>query len=145
MANWSAVARKADTLAVVLATLDTIYLYNVNGQQVSKIAITGSGFRMPAAPPAKARDNPRARAEWLTTFDLWSDIYWSAQGDFILSYQERNPQGAKNTVVRVGRDGRATEVISDTPRLLTVVDGDTLVFVRPNAEAPNVWALATWR
>ncbi len=146
MAGWVQATVRADTIAVIFAPSDTLYLFSIEGEHLLSIPIPSRHFRMPGPLPEAGRTNAQARREWQSTFDLVTAVYWIAPDRFLLPYQtfvNGRPVWKLLGMIRTGElwfDDR------DTPRLIEADSlGERLVFIANDVEARNRWAMARLR
>lgn len=146
VAGWSRFSIRGDTVAAIFATSDTLYLFTVWGRPLGKVEIPFRGFRYGERDLPKSRTDPRARAQWLSSFDFVADVHWLPDGSVLVPYQSVKPEGALERAWHLLRMTPAGERIFDVrnvPRLLEVNSADgSLYFVHPAADAPNRWSHA---
>jgi hypothetical protein len=145
-AGWSKAAIRADTVAAVFATSDTVYLFTLAGEPLRKLPLPTPHLRRVVAQKSERTSDPRLRAEGLSQFDYVSDIAWLTTGEMIVSYQSILPDKALTRqwhLLRIAASGKGIAELRDVPRLLTTgPNTDSLYFIARNAEAPNRWAVA---
>ncbi len=139
--GWASVDRLGDTLAVVSALSDTVYLTSTSGERYAQISIPARGYRL--LDPRLRRPDPKGGTQeirrWLGSFSLNSDVFWLG-GTFIVQYQDRTGPQPKWRFVVFGRDGRRKYEVIDSPKLLMVDRASGLLyFVAPESPTPNVW------
>lgn len=149
LAGWTRTAIRGDTVAAVFALSDTLYLFTLDGRPAGQRPIAFQRFRpVPAETPSGGSD-PVRRARWLGSFDFVSDIFWLPDGRMLVPYHSILPDQAltrAHHLFGMDRAGNRLFEIPNVPRLLTVEPASgTLVFVAPDAEAPNRWTLAHLR
>lgn len=148
LATWVTVDMHGDTAAAVSAVSDTVYLLNVDeGLLLDAIPIPSQHFRPAPPAPTEARVDPRARAEWMSSFDLISDLFWFDDGRFLIGYQSRENNVPQWNLLLMDAEGeRLLEVAEAVPRLLSATfSGDSLYFVDPRSETPDQWLVARLR
>ena len=141
-APWSGVDRRGDTLAVVTALSDTVYLLSMDGTTLERIPIPSARLRRldPRGPLPDARGGVGAARSWFASFSLIADVFWV--GDtFLVQYQDRTRREPDWRLLGMTRDGKRTFEAVDTPFLLAADEG-TLYFVAPGSATPNVWRSA---
>lgn len=143
-AGWVGVDQRGDTLAVVSSLADTVYLMTTGGRMLERIPVPSRAFRRldPARPLPDARGGLVAAREWFGSFSLMSDVFW--MGDtFLVQFQDRTGPQPSWRLVGMGRDGRQTFEVVDSPMLLAADRASGLLyFVSPGSETPNVWRAA---
>ena len=143
-AGWIGMDRRGDTLAVVFALSDTVYLMTTEGTIVDRIPIPAQALRRldPDMPlPGRGSGIVGAR-EWFGAFSLVSDVFWVGE-TLLVQYQDRKGPAPDWRLVAFRRDGTRLFEVLDTPKLLAVDDdADLLYFVSPDADAPNRWRTA---
>ena len=146
-AGWISVDRRADTLAVVFALSDTVYLMTVQGRMLERIPIPAKSLRRldPHAPMPDPSRGIAAARQWFGSFSLISDVFWL--GDtFLIQYQDRKRPEPDWRLLGMKRDGGPRFEVVDTPKLLMVDrTSGVLYFVAPESETPNVWRTARLR
>lgn len=143
-AGWIGMDRRADTLAVVFALSDTVYLMTAGGAMVDRIAIPAEGFRRLSPDiemPGRGGGILAAR-EWFASFSLVSHVFWL--GDTLLvQYQDRNGPEPDWRLVGLTRTGQRIFEVMDSPQLLAVDHSSGLLyFESPDSDLPNVWRAA---
>lgn len=143
-AGWVGVDQRGDTLAVVSSLADTVYLMTTGGRMLERIPVPSKAFRQldPERPLPDARGGLVAAREWFGSFSLMSDVFWV--GDtFVVQFQDRTGPQPSWRLVGMGRDGRQTFEVVDSPMLLAAdKPSGLLYFVSPESETPNVWRAA---
>lgn len=144
MAGVMAAAVRNDSVAAVFALTDSVFLFTPEGERIGAFRIPARRFRpMNEEFRAKGRE---AFMEWNATHSMLSAIHWLPDGSFLLQYYDMVDNDQRFSTLRLARNGDLLFEIPGTPRLLAVSpDGKTLVFAKPDAEAPNQWQLATLR
>jgi hypothetical protein len=141
-AGLVSVARRGDTIAATFALSDSVHLFTVDGTPLGAVPIPSRFLRRldPQRVP-KGRDVEAAR-EWLNGFSLVSDLFWLADGSFLVQYQDRDGPVPDWRLLRMSRTGRPLFESVDTPMLQFVDANMTVYFIQPGASAQNVWATA---
>lgn len=140
--GFADVAVRGDTLAVLFALSDTVYLFDVNGQPLEKIKIPFEHFRRLREPmPHDA--SPEEFIRWQESYSAASQLFWEPDGSFLVQYFDRRDNESRWRLLRMTRHGGRLFELRDTPKLLTLAGEDpTLVFVHPESETPNLWSTA---
>jgi hypothetical protein len=149
VAGWTQFAIRADTVAAIFATSDTVYLFTLGGRALGKVPLPARHFRRgPDGVPARTLSRIE-QAEYLSQYDMVEDVYWHPDGSLFVPYQSRDADRAlerQRHLVHVGRAGERLFETRNGPRLLGVHPGTgDLYFVHPSAELPNRWAVARVR
>jgi len=149
VAGWSKVTIRADTVAAVFATSDTVYFFTLSGRPLGTVPLPFRQFRRVGRDAPRAATDPITRAKWLGSFDMVGDVHWLSNGDLLIPYQSVIPDKALNRtwhLLRMTRTGEPIFEVRDVPRLFAVgAQGDSLYFTNPKAEAPNQWSVARLR
>jgi hypothetical protein len=136
-------AVRGDTIAAVFSLSDTVYLFRTDGTPLRKVPMPVAGFRRITARHAVpgGRGGVVEAREWIGSFSLVADLFWTGDGDFLVQYQDRVGTESHWRLLGMGPDGTRRFEATDTPHLLDVdrATGD-LYFVKPGAPTPNVWA-----
>jgi hypothetical protein len=127
-----------------LATNDSLYLYDARSQATEVRALPFTGFR-PMTEPRPREQGMAAIREWVSSFSLVSEVYLLDSGVVLVQYQDRPEMTPHWRLLAVDTLGNRLFELRDSPRLFTVMPGDTLVFHDPESETPNRWLLATLR
>lgn len=133
-------AVRGDTVAMLFALSDTIYLFRGDGRSVGKLPIPFHSFRRIEKPVPRGTMDDFKR--WSESFSAASSIFWLSDGGFLVQYWDRRNGAPSWRLTRLTRKGVGVWEVIDSPQLLAVGPADTLVFVKPGAEAPNVWSIA---
>lgn len=146
VAGWVKLAQRGDTIAAVFAPADTVYYVSPQGRALGQVPIPFANRRRTDEPPPGRGSSERERAEWMSRFDLVADVHWLPGGDLLVAYQNSDPARASERqwhLLRMTPSGERVTEIRNVPRLLEVdpASGD-LLFISPQAEAPNRWSLA---
>ncbi|HEX2095020.1 MAG TPA: hypothetical protein VHG28_21655 [Longimicrobiaceae bacterium] len=142
--GFADVAARGDTLAVVFALSDTVHLFDLQGRERKKLRIPFRSFR-PLREPMPPQSSTDDFQRWIESFSAISQIYWNGSGIFV-QFFDMSGSEAQWRLLRMDTGGRPIFEVRDNPRLLAVSSTDeTLVFVSPTSETPNVWALARVR
>lgn len=141
-AGWTKVAVRGDTIAAIFAVSDSVYYFTADGHPLRTVPIPFTRFR-PASRrvPDNGNSNLKARIGWMSSFDMVADVHFLADGDVVVPFQNFDPDDGATRhwhLLAMTRDGRRLREIREVPRLLEV-EGSSLFFVDPNAEAPNRW------
>jgi hypothetical protein len=135
---------RGDSIAALFALSDSVFLFTRGGGRVGAVPIRARGMRpMGEKFPGGGRE---AYMKWQESFSVPSRVFWLSDGSFLVQYYDMVASDQRFSLVRLGRDGEPIFEIPRTPRLLALSpDGETLLFTKPGAEAPNEWRLATLR
>jgi hypothetical protein len=138
------VAPEQHTIAVTLATYDTLYRLDRRSGAVRPTPLPFAHFRRITAyrPNAAGMNGIR---EWLRGFSLVSEVYPLSTRTMLVQYQDRPDMYPRFRLMAMDSSGNRLFDLFDSPRLLAVMPGDTLVFQHPDSEVPNRWLLATLR
>lgn len=141
-----AVAR-GDTVAAVFALRDSIYLFDAaSGRELGRIPIPFENFRRLERPMPASGGTLEAFRTWSETFSAISQLYWLRDGSFLVQYFDMKGVEPQWRLLHLDRAGRRRFEGVDTPKLLAAGGvPDELVFVHPQADAPNVWVSARLR
>jgi hypothetical protein len=144
MAGWTRFDIKGDTVAAIFSVSDSVYLMDVLGKSLEIVPLPEGLIRRPTPRPrAVVQRDRRARAEWMTSYDLVSSIYWGPDGSFLVSYQTYDNTVPAFSAALVSRDGVLSVHIPRAPRLLTALD-TAIVFVSPDSPLYNRWYITSW-
>lgn len=143
--GWVKAAIRHDTIAAIFATLDTVYVFSMDGKQLASVWCDNPTFRNAEDPPLKARLDPTLQAEWASTFDAVADVYWLPGGTFLLPYETFVDNLPVWSLMVLGRDGRLVANSPKAGRLFTVSKAGRLVFQNPEYETPNHWLVGNLR
>lgn len=131
-----------DTIASVFALTDTLYLFGTDGSSLDKRAIP-SRFYRPIQELAPG-SGPSALLDWVSSFSMFSDVYFAPDDSFIIQYQDREDMMPVWRLLRMTASGDLMFDVVDTPRLLTM-DGDRLVFLNPRSITQDKWIFGQLR
>ncbi|HET7228497.1 MAG TPA: hypothetical protein VFJ16_00710 [Longimicrobium sp.] len=135
-------AARGDTIAVLFALEDTVRLFVRGGRPIGAIPVPFRGFRPLTTPLDPAAPPDRFQA-WIESFSAATDLYWLQDGSFLVQYFDQKRSDHLFSLLHMSRDGNPVWEVSHTPKLLALTAQDSLVFVRPGADAPNEWSIAT--
>ena len=144
-ASFAEATVRGDTIAVVSALADTLYLFNAGGAALGKLPVPFQHFRpIPRnAPRGAQREKTIA---WFSSFSLVSHAFWAGDGSWLVQYQDREGPEIRWRLLRMTRDGRRLFELRDTPQLLaTDPASGRLYFVDPASPTPNAWSVARLR
>lgn len=137
-------AVRGDTIATIFALSDTVRMYTRDGREVGKVAIPFRHFRrLESGMPQQG--GPAELQEWMESYSAASGLFWLSDGTFLVQYYDQRDAETVWRLLRMTRDGRPLMEIVDSPKLLAGSEPDALTFVKPGAEAPNVWSRARLR
>lgn len=138
-------AVRGDTVAVVFALTDTIYLYERDGTPVGKVPWTARHFR-PITKPMPRGVAPARFQRWTESFSAAAQLFWEPDGDFNVAFFDMIGHEATWRLIHMDRSGSEFLEIPDAPKLLSITPTDSsLVFMRPGSEEPNLWSIAYLR
>ncbi len=143
--GWVKATVRHDTIATIFATLDTVYLFSVDGKPIASIWCDNPAFRNAQDPSPKARLDPTLQAEWASTLDAIANVYWLPSGTFVLPYETFVDNLPVWSLMVLARDGRLMANSPRVGRLFTVSGADRLVFQNPKYEPPNYWLVGNLR
>lgn len=149
IAGWSKASVRGDSVAAIFALSDTIYRFTLDGRPIDKRPIPFAHFRaVPRENPSGAVD-PVRRAQFLSSFDYVADVHWLPDGRILVPYQSVLADRAltrAHHLFAMDAAGKRLFEVQDVPRLLAVVpQSQRLLFISPDAEAPNQWTFAELR
>lgn len=133
-------AVRGDTLAVVFALQDTLHLFLRGGREIGKMPLPFRGFRR-LSDPLSPEGSPEQFQSWLESFSATTDLYWLPDGSFLVQYLDQKRSDRVWSLLHMRRDGGPLWETAGSPKLLATAADGSLVFVRPGAEAPNVWSI----
>ncbi|HET7234322.1 MAG TPA: hypothetical protein VFJ16_30190 [Longimicrobium sp.] len=141
-ANAAVIGR--DTLAVVFALSDTLYLHRFDGSPIGKLPLRLRGFR-PIRTPAPRNDSPEAEIEWRNSYTTMSDVFPGPDHSLFVQYfNEKQVELAWGLArVRLGAGGIEQEFdLPETLRLLGVSLPDySLYFLRLDSLESVTWSV----
>jgi hypothetical protein len=146
-AGSSDAAARGDTVAAVFALTDSVYLFGTDGSSLGRIAIPFEGFRR-LKQPMPTTGTEEAFREWSETFSSIGQLFWLRDGSFLVQYYDMAGVEPQWRLLHMSRNGQRRFEGMDVPKLLATRDGeegDELLFVHPDAEAPNRWVPARVR
>lgn len=134
-----------DEIAAIFSLSDSVYIFGREGQRKRTLHIPATRFRRlrPNAAIPEPSEGIGSLREWVGSFSLMSHVYWLDDTTLVIQYQDRVGTESHWRILVMTIDGELVFESVDTPHLKTV-DRRTreLIFVDPEAEAPNVWARA---
>jgi hypothetical protein len=139
--GFADVAVRGDTLATIFALEDTVRLFLRDGREAGKIPVRFGGFH-PIEQPLSPNLPPDQFQRWLGSFSTVTDLFWLRSSGFLVQYMDQHGSDRTYSLLRMDRHGRKLWEVAGSPRLLAVTPQDSLVFVKPGAEAPNTWSIA---
>lgn len=142
LTGFADLAARGDTLAVLFALQDTIHLFLRGGRQIGVVPVAFRGFRRLHEPLAD-NASPDGMRAWLESFSAATDVFWLNDGSFLVQYVDQERSDRLHSLLHMRRNGEPSWEVSHGPRLLAVAPDGSLVFVKPGAEAPNQWSIAT--
>jgi hypothetical protein len=134
---------RGDSVAAIFARADTVYLFHLNGDALSKLRIPFVNFRHVTEPPP-GRNDPTAEIRWRGSYSTVSRIYWAADGTFFVQYYNMDAFAPRWGLLHMSRSGDLLFDLVDSPRLLAVLGDQRLLFEGPS-DAPERWRVATLR
>lgn len=143
-AGWTRVSRRGDSLAVVFATSDTVFVYSRDGSEARKLPLPSGFFRRVPEEEPRRRLSDREQVEWISTFDFVTDVWWLSSGNFLVQYQSVPPDLTLNDriwhLVAMDPSGNLLAEVRDSPRAFSVDEGSGLVvFQDPGSIVPGAW------
>lgn len=146
VAGWSHASVKGPALAVVFATIDSVFLFDGDGTSRGSIPLRIPGFRRVEGENPSRTLSPRERAEWLSRFDYVSDVHWLNDDLLLVGFQSLVPEealGRRRHLAGVTTSGELRFVYRDGPRLLAVDRDRSLIYFQSESfERPNEVLLA---
>ncbi len=147
-AGWTRFAVRNDTIAVIFAVTDSVYLFSINGRLLRRLAIPSKRYR--PVPPGSTPDRSAGRRgviEWLRTFDLIADIHWLSDGSLLVPYQQVIADSAMSRrwhIMQMSTSGDLLAEVREVPMVHTV-DGAVLWLQTPGTLLPNMFSSARIR
>lgn len=135
------IAVHGDTIATLFALKDTVFLLGTDGRRVRRIPVPARAFRRLSEPMPDDDKGEAAFRRWNASYSSATTLYWLRDGSFLVQYYDMKDAEPDWRLLHMSRDGRSRFEVVGSPRLLAIAPGDTLVFVKPGSEAPNVWSL----
>jgi hypothetical protein len=148
LAGYTRAAVRNGTVAAVFGASDTIYFYQLpDGSPAGQVPIPSEQFRpAPEREPGRTITDPRARAEWVSAFDLMADVSWLPDGSLMVAYQSVDGDRALTRrwhLLGMTRDGRRTFEFRNFSRLVgTDPESGRAYLVDRKATEPNQWSVA---
>jgi hypothetical protein len=141
MSGGAMAAVRHDTIIVIYSLSDTAYYVNRNGSLFRKRPLRLRHFAERTADPPPPGPVTPAVQQWANSFSRTYQPFILSDGTLVVSYYRTE---GVTPIWSVFAETPRGEILLDddnSPQLLAVVQ-DTLVFVKPDATAPNVWSLA---
>jgi hypothetical protein len=133
-----------DSIAAVYSVSDTVYVFNHEGNLLSRVPLRSENFRRIKSPPPPRGSNLEDLLKWVSTFSLMTQVFPAPDGGYLVQYQDREGKDLNWRLARIAPTGGVLFDLQDTPRLVASAgDGSRLWFIDPNSEAPNRWVSAT--
>jgi hypothetical protein len=139
----TALAARGDSIAATFARADTLYLFRLDGQMLSKVRIPFVDFRHVAEPPP-AQTDPAAFVRWRDSYSSVSQVFWAEDGTFFIQYFDMIGVEPRWGLLHMNREGDLLFDVADTPRLLALLEHDQLLFEGPG-DKPGEWRIAKLR
>jgi hypothetical protein len=131
-----------DTVAVLFALSDTLYLFGLDGKARGKISLPFSGFR-PIRKPMPVNESPLQFRRWVESFSTASHLYWQPNGTLLVQFFDTYDTQPQWRLLGLRSNGTPLFEIKDSPKLLALSpSSDSLIFVKPGSDLPNVWSIA---
>jgi hypothetical protein len=139
--GFTDVAVRHDTLAVLFALADTLYLYDLNGRARGRLPLPFTGYRRLREPMPRTF-SPLARRRWIEGFSTASHVYLKSDGTILVQFFDTEQGQPQWRLLGMRRDGRPLFQIRNSPRLLALAgDANSLIFVHPGALVPSRWTI----
>jgi hypothetical protein len=134
-------AIRHDTIVVIYSLADTVYHVSRDGVLLRKRPLRLRHFlQRTADPPPPGPVTPAVR-RWANSFSRTYQPFVLSDGTLVVSYYRTKGVTPIWSVFAERADGEILLDEDNSPQLLTA-RGDTLVFVKPGAPAPNEWSFA---
>lgn len=114
----------------------------LRGREIERVPVPFHGFRRLAQPLSPDAPPDRFQA-WLESFSATNGLYWLDDGSFLIQYLDQKGSDRLFSLFHMRRDGEPVWESPGSPRLLATSPEGSLVFVKPGAEAPNQWSIAS--
>jgi hypothetical protein len=137
------IAVRGDTIAVLFALTDSVFLFRRDGASLGSVRIPAQGFR-PLSAPLPRDQSVTVQQRWLNSFSSFSDLYWLSDGSFLVQYFDLDKVEPKWRLLHMTRNGQRS-FERGSSKLLAVSERDSLFFVHPQSMTPNRWSVATIR
>lgn len=135
------VAIQDGSIAAIFAIDQKIQIFDRNGNQVRSVPIPFRDFR-PLTSPIPPSGSPEAFQRWIESFSVASRIYWLEDGSFLIQYFDKVGQEPQWRLL--GMSGKGEPLFEGpSPKLLSILPRDLLLFDAPDQEEPNVWRFAS--
>jgi len=142
--GWTRVAVRADTLAATFATSDTVYVFTDDGAEVRKVPLPSLHFQPVSSEVPTGRMSPAEQAEWLSSFDIVTDVWWLESGTILVQYQRIRPDPSLSErdwhLLAMSPSGELLAEVRDVPRVRAVDEATGRMFLQsPASELPGDW------
>lgn len=145
VAGWTRAAVLDDTIVALFATMDTLFFHSREGALERRLPFPEGRFRPVPERGPEAGVSPGEVVEFLSRYDLASDVLPTADGRLLVRYQTPVADDAWTRrwhVMVVTREGDLLFDIRDGPRLFSPAGSpDLFVFQDPSSELPSDWVL----
>jgi len=143
-AGWTKTAIRADSLAAIFATSDTVYIFSMDGAEARKVPLPSSRYRPVPREVPTGRMSPEEQAEWISSFDLVADVWWLASGTILVQYLGILPDPRLSTydwhLLAMSPSGELLAEVRNIPRILAVDESSGRMFLQsPASDFPGDW------
>ncbi|HEU4557413.1 MAG TPA: hypothetical protein VFS20_06165, partial [Longimicrobium sp.] len=139
--GFPTVSVRGGRIAAMFALDPRIRIFDEQGRQTEVISVPFRDFRqLPAPTPPSG--SPEAFQRWVESFSVISRIVWTDDGSFFVQYFDKVGREPQWKLLHMsGRGERRFE--GPSPKLLTAVSSNQLLFDAPDSDEPNVWQFAS--
>jgi hypothetical protein len=136
------VAVRGTRIAAIFAVGQEVRIFDGTGAQIGEIPIPFQGFRPLSSPIPSSEAAPEAMQKWIESFSVASRLAWLEDGSFLVQYFDKVGQEPHWRLLQMSPDGRPL-FEGASPKLLSVLPKDVLLFDAPALDEPNVWQFAS--
>lgn len=133
-----------DTLAVVFALADTLYLQRFDGSSIGKLPLALRGFRAIQSPGPR-NDSPEAEIEWRNSYTTMADVFAGPDHTVLVQYfnekQVEPVWGLARVRIGAGRVEQQFEVPQALRLLGVSLPDHSLYFLRPDSLESVTWSV----
>lgn len=126
-------------IAAAHGPLDSVYVYSLSGERLTAFQLPVDNFRLLVPSPSRDQ-SPQARAQWESTFETMSAIWWVNPTLLAVGYKTLLPGGidfhwalVTTSGELVHREIRSGDLLAVDPQSATLVLGAL------ESEVPNLW------
>jgi hypothetical protein len=145
MASWVRADLRGDTIAAIHPVADSVFLLRLDGSRIDALPLRIEGYVAPRPAPDEVATDMALRRDWVSTFDLISEVEWLGNGDLLVAYRRQYPDSIVWNTVLVSRTSAPSIQMLQTGQLVNVGPGDEVLFIDPRSELPNQWLIARRR